>query len=352
MVRSLSDNVKTATTLKRRSRLVAHDKVDALPPDQGDGALTIAEIPDMEYYDTYVSRRFGAMLDLDVLAKAHALGHNVLLEGPTGPGKTSFALAYAAKHQMPFYPIPSNVGVEPSQLFGKFIRVEDGSWVWFDGGVTAIVRDGGVLLINEINFLAERIATVLFGLLDKRREVILLDHKGERVRAHRPPQVAGARPCWCSDGAKCPPERAVLVAADMNPDYEGTRPLNRALRNRFALQIEWGYDRLVEEKLVKSRVLLDLAYKMRGEGTYETPISTNMLQEFEAFVDAFGVEFAIANFTQHFSTDERSSVAEVFRIAHEKLVDDLVPANKVDDGFGGVFRSENAKWSTPVRRGK
>lgn len=309
---------------------------------------SLAEVPDTEYHTSYVGRSYDGIRDYEILRRAHAGAHNVLLEGPTGPGKTSLVLAYAAYYKLPYYSVSSNVGVDPSQLFGKMLPDGAGGWHFFDGGVTTIFRGGGVLLINELNFLPERIATVLFSGLDKRRSIALLDHKGEVVRAHKPPWGENTRPCWCPDGKDCPLERAVLIVGDMNPDYEGTRPLNKALRNRFAIQIDWDYDDEVESKLVRSEELLGLARRFRQLDNIDTPVTTNMLQEFEAFVVTFGLEFAVRNFIQHFGTDERESIATVFTAKMDALKVDF--AKPIDDGFGNVFSRSNAQWAQPKRR--
>lgn len=312
----------------------------------GGSRLSIATVPDMRFARGYQHRKVNGVEDFTIYDTAMANTLNVLLEGPTGPGKTRCSLAYAAERGLLFYSVPSNVGVEPSQLFGKFVPNAAGGWTWADGGVTAVIRNGGLLLINEINFMPERVATVLFGLLDIRREIVLLDHHGEVVRAHTP---GANQACWCSDGIDC--TKGVLIVADMNPEYEGTRPLNKALRNRFAVQLDWDYDRDVESMLVKSQVLLDLAYKMRGQDTYETPIATNMLQEFERLVKLFGLDFAIGNFIQHFTLDERASVMEVFRVERQRLEDDIM-AESFEDGFGDVFGHSKAEWSFPARKKK
>jgi hypothetical protein len=178
-------------------------------------------------------------------------------------------------------------------MFGKMTQI-DGAWVWIDGPVTDVVRNGGVLLLDEVNFINPKIYTVLYSLMDGRRNITLLDHLGETIQAHKD----------------------LTIFATMNPDYIGTTPLNFAFRNRFDIQIPWDYDDKVENKLVDSKSLLALARQLRTEaakGQYETPISTNMLMEFHQFVDALGYEFAVENFIAHFSADEAASVRLVFQ---------------------------------------
>lgn len=272
-----------------------------------------ASVPPQNFYDSYISRQISkGKSEFDVFDFARKSKMNVLIEGPTGPGKTSAVMAYAAREGRPFYAIPSNVGIEPSQLFGKFIPDGQGSFVWIDGPVTELARNGGVLLINEVNFVPERVATALFGLLDKRRQIILLDHKSEVIDAHDD----------------------LLIVADMNPDYEGTRRLNKAFRNRFAIQLFWDYDPKVEASLVQSENLRNIASKIRADvaqGLYSTPVSTNMLMEFEKIATQMDFEFALMNFCNHFAPDERPAIKGVLDTARLNIEDDLNPPETVED---------------------
>lgn len=244
---------------------------------------------------TYVSRLAalgGHRSDFQVFDYAHAHHYNVLVEGPTGLGKTSAVIAWAGRNGKPFYAVSSNVAIDPSQLFGKFVPDGIGGFRWQDGPVTDLVRHGGVLLINEINFLPERISTVLFSLLDSRREITLLDHEGEVITAHQD----------------------LLIVGDLNPDYEGTRPLNKALRNRFAIQMSWEYDDAIERQLVRGTSLRELAALLRRaqhDGEVDAPVSTGMLVEFEQIAAGLGLDAAIGNLVNHFPTEEERQAVNV-----------------------------------------
>lgn len=298
--------------LPKKAVAAVEDRTDAAPAETHQ--VTLARVPDPSVYERYIPRHVHGVPDFDVLTAAIEGGYNVLIEGPTGPGKTMFSRAYAAREGMWFYSVPSNVGIEPSQMFGKYIPDgvdEQGrtNYRWQDGGLTFIVRNGGLLLVNEINFMPDRVASAIFGLLDERRELTLLDHKGETIRAHRPG-------CWCDLAASECRKKWVLIVGDMNPGYSGTRPLNAALRNRFGIQIEWDYDATVEDKLVKIKtVLRSIAPGIRTEvreGRILTPLSTNMLIEFDRIALSLGYDFAVGNFVAHFADEERQAVRLAF----------------------------------------
>lgn len=258
----------------------------------------VAIVPPIEMYDTYVSRNVAGKTDMEVFQYARENHVNVLIEGPTGSGKTSGSLAFAAKNKMPFYATPSSIGMEPSQLFGRYIPTGPSTYEWQDGPVTKLVRHGGLLLINEVNFVPARVATTLFSLFDKRREIQLLDHKGEVIKAHED----------------------LLIVADMNPDYRGTQPLNAALRNRFGIQMYWDYDPAIERKLVKSTELVALAVKMREAEELSTPISTNMLVDFMIQAKGpLGWQFASSVLVNKFSQDERPVVQQMLMLHETQL---------------------------------
>jgi hypothetical protein len=274
----------------KRKRVLRSVKIDVRTDDR------LAEVPDRDIYDTYVGRDFDSMTYVQVFDYCRTEHVNLLVQGPTGSGKTHAVMAYAALRGLPYYSVSSSVGVEASQLFGKFIPDANGKgYVWQDGPVTDLARYGGVLLINEINFIPERISTVLFSLLDRRREIQLVDHQGEVIRAHD----------------------QLLIVADMNPHYEGTRPLNRALRNRFGVQLDWGYDADVERKLVGNDMLVHLATRIRSEPNTAglmTPVSTNMLLEFDRIVRSTGnLNFAVTNFLTHWDSGDRQFVDVVLK---------------------------------------
>lgn len=317
---------KTSSTTKATSATQTKGRSTKRTATASVASTGMADVPESKYADTYVNRKVGNYKDFEILDKALARKHNVLIEGDTGTGKTSLAMAYAAHKGLPFYSVSSSRGVDPTQLFGKYIPDGSGGFVWQDGAVTHMVRHGGVLLINEINFLPEGIASVLFGLLDKRRKIELVDHKSEVIYA---------------------PDN-LLIIADFNEGYRGTRPLNEALRNRFAVQLHFNYDKAIETKLIKSPTLRHIADSIRDRiaaGEFDTPVSTNMLIEFEQIAEDFDIPFAVANFVNHFQVDDRAALKGVFDTSESNLVQELkVADNSTDSASGSDWATEDVDW--------
>ena len=263
-------------------------------------AVALATIPPLELAKKYVHRDIFGLKDFDVFDRARTHGDDVLIYGPTGPGKTTSAIAWAAERRLRLAQVSGNAALEPSQLIGKYIPDGNGGFGWIDGPVTDVVRNGGVLILDEVNFISPKIYTVLYSLLDNRRCLILLDHKGETVQAHKD----------------------LTIFATMNPNYVGTIPLNFAFRNRWGIQISWDYDDKVESKLIKSEAILTVIRQLRSEaakGEIETPVSTNMGMELERYISIYNFEFAIENFIAHFDLEEQDKVRLVFT-THESNI--------------------------------
>lgn len=206
------------------------------------------------------------------------------------------------------------MSVDPSSLFGKITpSKEAGVFEWVDGPVTAIVRHGGVLNISEINYMSPRVGASLYSLLDRHRYISLLGNHGEIVPAH--PKL--------------------VIVADMNPGYRGTVDINAAFMNRFGLKLRWGYDPNVESKLLSMNSLQKIAHDLRARfGTeLDTPVSTNMLVDFEKFSRDLGVEFAIQNFIATFNDSERHAVERVFNLQLSALKEE---AGEIEGDFEDI----------------
>jgi len=259
----------------------------------------MATVPDKSWATRYLNRKIAGSgkTDFEMLDIAKAHNQNVLIRGHAGSGKTMCIVAWASSREYRYYNISSNIGLEPSHLFGMWIPTEQaGVFKWQDGPVTDLVRNGGVLLLNEIDFMPERITTVLFGLLDDRREIQLLENGGEVIKAH--------------------PD--LVVIGDHNPNYRGSRPMNQAWKDRFAHKWDFEYDKAIEKKLINNTTLLEVANQLREQherGEIDTPISTRGLEVFVKNTRNVSLDYAINTYLNSFADDEREAVKLVFDTA-------------------------------------
>lgn len=266
----------------------------------------MVSVPDAKWAKEYIQRKIvGNLTEFDIYDGALANNKNVLIEGHAGSGKTMSVLAYASSRGMRYFNVACHIGLEASHLVGRWIPTADGHFKWQDGAVTEVVRNGGVLLFNELNFAPDRFTTFIFSLLDDRREIQIMENGGEVIKAH--PNL--------------------LIVADMNPDYRGTRPLNQALADRFAERLVFPYDKAIETKLLGSRSLMEMAKQLRDEfnkGTLVTPISTRSLLAFTQHAKQYGMDYATYSYVNSFEGDEeRSSVRLVVNTHKDNIASDL-----------------------------
>lgn len=281
-------------------------------------------IPDSSYAKKYVNRKILGINDFDLMDYCMKRGKNLLLRGDTGAGKTMMPMAYAARFGIPYYSIPCDVAIDTSSLFGKMMPTDVvGKFEWTDGPVTELVRNGGILNISEVNFMPAKIAASLYQILDGRRSLTLLAHKGETIKAHK----------------------KLLIVADMNPKYRGTVELNTAFANRWPVKLDWDYDPNVESKLIPSTSLLGIVRNIRKLPDVRTPIGTNAMQEFIELEGALGYNFALANFIGSFEASERDGVKKAFDVQELNLKRELAAAKAgktAEEDMEEV--AEDAEW--------
>lgn len=317
------------TTRKTTTKKVA----DPTPPAKS--AYLANLVPDKSVAERYISRYVDGVLDLDILAHAQKRHLNVLIEGDTGAGKTMLIRAYAATTGQPFVNMAGEGSATPDDFIGgAAIDVTTGNLRWLDGPTLMVVQHGGILNMDEVNFFKGKVTAVTHGLLDERGVLTLNKHP-----YHWMSSVTGAYfireadAIAMGDRADVPVNGAayvkraddLLVVATYNPDYADTAPLNEAFRNRFGRKLVWDYDNDVEGALLFSKKLQEMARKLRDakkSGTISTPVSTNMLMQFEqdACDDDLQFSFAANNFVNNFATDERNAVTEIFKLYKDGLM--------------------------------
>lgn len=299
----VSQNIAVAPSMESASTI----QDNPIQEHSQEKELTLSMItpPDPKWAQQYINRKIDGIKDWDYYDKALAEGRNVLIEGGAGSGKTISVQAYASARGMRYFNVSNSNGIEPSQLFGGWVVREDGAgYKWQDGAVTQLVRHGGVLLLNEVNFLPARVSTVLFSLLDYRREIQLLEHGGEVIKAHKD----------------------LLIVADMNAGYKGTQELNAAFNDRFGIKLEFPYDKSIESRLISNNALLGLADKLRDQydtDEISTPISTRSLVDFMHNAKTFNLDFAVTSFVNGFNKEERGGVRLTVETFKQNIAKDM-----------------------------
>lgn len=243
--------------------------------------------------EDYFSRGWGDHTDVEVLRKAREKSQFVLLYGAPGCGKT--ALIEAAFHDGDggLYTILGSGDTEVADLVGGYVQTPSGGFLWEDGPLLKAAESGGVLLIDEVGLIDPKVLSIVYGLMDGRREYTVTAN----------------------------PERGTVKAADgfyvvaaTNPNAPGVR-LSEALLSRFTVHAEmttdWSLARKMGVPVAVVTAAQNLARKQQSAETSWAPQMRELLA-FRDLASTFGTKFAIANLLAAAPEIDRPVVADVF----------------------------------------
>jgi nitric oxide reductase NorQ protein len=243
--------------------------------------------------ENYYSRSWGEHTDVEVLRKAREKSQYVLLYGAPGCGKT--AAIEAAFYDQPggIQTILGSGDTEVADLVGGYVQTPSGGFLWEDGPLVKAAETGGVLLIDEIGLIDPKVLSIVYGLMDGRREYTVTAN----------------------------PERGTVKAAEgfyviaaTNPNAPGVR-LSEALLSRFTIHAEmttdWGLARKLGCPVPIVTAAQNLSKKQQSNEVSWAPQMRELLA-FRDLADTFGTKFAIANLLAAAPEIDRPMVADVF----------------------------------------
>jgi len=260
----------------------------------------------------YLTRKICGTTDLNILEKAYKNKDFVLITGETGTGKTHLIRHFAYTKKLPYARINLNGGTTSDELIGRWIPKDDGGFKFQDGLLTLFVRNGGVLVLDEINSCPADILFCLHSLTDDERTLTLLDKDSEVIHTN---------------------ENFFLVST-INPDYEGTKPLNQAFKDRFKIKLFFDYDDKIEKQLIKDENILNLAKKLRImylKDELSTPISTRLLIYYIENLKTYNKKIATEIFLNNFDLCERKPILNVIELLEKGEIDDDLKAEDKPD---------------------
>ena len=251
----------------------------------------------------YVARKWGENNDVLTLRKTREktslfFSENVgspmfaLLYGAPGCGKTALVEAAFSDQEGDVFTLMGTGDVEVSDLIGGYIQTPNGGFEWADGDLLKAAEQGGVYFIDEIGLIDPKVLSVIYGLMDGRREYV--------VTANPERGVVKAHPNF-------------YVVAATNPNAPGVR-LSEALLSRFIVQAEMTTDWDLARSLGVSSTMVSAAQNLyRKQLSNEVSWSPQMreLLGFRDVAEAFGTNFAIANLLAGAPEIDRAVVTDV-----------------------------------------
>ena len=155
----------------------------ALPKGEGGD-----NVPRLERFKRNVLTEFDLRL-MQKIAVAFELNQPILIESGSGLGKSETVERMCALLNRECYYANCH-DFEPDVLIGSKTVKEDtkSGFGWKDGIVVQAIRNGGVLFLDEYNFMRGetrgRLHEVLDAILRGKDEIVLIENDGERVKVH------------------------------------------------------------------------------------------------------------------------------------------------------------------------
>jgi nitric oxide reductase NorQ protein len=281
----------TRTPGGAKAKAIATKVVDAIEGDE------VYIRPNGSAYHT---RPWGEHTDVAALRKAREVTASAFT---TGVGSPMFALLYGspgcgktalveAAFGGSLFTILGTGDTEVADMIGGYVQTPSGGFEWIDGDLIKAAETGGVYFIDEIGLIDPKVLSIVYGLMDGRREItVTANPERGTVKAH--------------------PEFYVIAAT--NPNAPGVR-LSEALLSRFTVQAEMTTDWNLARKLGVSATMVTAAQNLSKKQAGHEVSWAPQFRELLAFRDistAFGVPFAMSNLLAAAPEIDRAVVADI-----------------------------------------
>lgn len=172
--------------------------------------------------------------EIEMFEAAHANKLPVLLNGPTGSGKTRLVEHMAWRLNRPLYTVACHDDLSANDLTGRYI-IKGDEVEWIDGPLLMAVHNGGIAYLDEVVEARKDVTVVIHPLTDHRR-YLPVEKKGKIYHA---------------------PEGFMMVIS-YNPNYQSVlKELKPSTRQRFiSINLGWPAEEL-EVRIVSREANVD-----------------------------------------------------------------------------------------------
>jgi nitric oxide reductase NorQ protein len=174
--------------------------------------------------------------EIAIFEAAHKNKLPVLLNGPTGSGKTRLVEHMAWRLNLPLYTVACHDDLSANDLTGRYI-IKGDEVEWIDGPLLMAVHEGGLAYLDEVVEARKDVTVVIHPLTDHRR-CLPVEKRGKIFHA---------------------PEDFMLVIS-YNPNYQSVlKELKPSTRQRFvSINLGWPREDL-EVRIVSREAGVDVA---------------------------------------------------------------------------------------------
>lgn len=212
----------------------------------------------------------------DKLVKLAKIGHNIMLTGPTGCGKTHVCRMLAEHLDRKFGFISCSSGISESEFRGRIIpNISNGTTNYIPSIFIKFYENGGILLLDELD--AADGNTIIFINTALANDEMYIDIREDD------PLVKRHKDFVCIAAAN-------TFGHGADEDYTERNMLDMATLDRFRAGIvEMNYSKQVEEQLVNKHVL-DWGWKIRElikTHSYNHAMSTRVMIDLSKQADTY-----------------------------------------------------------------
>lgn len=274
----------------------------------------------------------------------------VLINGPTGCGKTYPVMQLCKEKNIKIFPISITHLSDENTLIGS-IRIKDGTTYFEEGPVISAMREGGVLLLDELDLAVPENIMCLQS---------IIDGKGFFIKQ-------------TSEFIEHSPGFTIIATAntkglgDDTGTYIGTNILNEAFLERFIINFEADYmDSTNEKKILLSmekdlniklpqgwvEVLVDWANKIRDtikvSQSFSHNISTRRLIQIIKTYYIFGnARLSVIRCLNRFDEYHKKSFLDMYTLLEKgKVIENDDELNDFTKEYGHIFDKIKLKWET------
>lgn len=190
---------------------------------------TVVENIIPQVYSNYVP--FGNFNDIKGIIRSRMF-YPVFITGLSGNGKTMMVEQVCAQLKREFFRVNITIETDEDDLLGSY-RLIDGETVWFDGPVIQAMKQGGVLLLDEIDLASNKIMCLQ----------PILEGKGillKKINQYVEP----------ADGFQIVATANTKGKGSEDGRFIGTNIMNEAFLERFPICVEQEYPTLTTEKKI------------------------------------------------------------------------------------------------------
>ncbi len=203
-----------------------------------------------EKIGTYVP--FGHFKDVERIVKSRRF-YPCFITGLSGNGKTTMVEQVASKTKRPLFRINITAETDEDDLLGGF-RLIDGNTVWQDGPVVQAMKQGAILLLDEVDLASVKVMCLQ----------PVLEGKGVFIKK------IGT---WVSpaDGFTVFATANTKGKGDDHGRFIGTNVLNEAFLDRFPVTLEQDYPSAAQERKM-------LVKRLESDGINDEDFAENLVK--------------------------------------------------------------------------